>query len=359
MLENELHEGIDAPVNIVSNQAGFPLDRVPYDPELDPGARNAIETCLAVQPGERLTLLVDEATTDIGASLWCAARATGADLQYFLLESEGTRPLTDCPRSILAAVAASDVVVGCFQPQPGEIRSRVELIELIEYQRIRYAHMVWISPAIMRQAMRADYRVIDALSSRVLDIVRTSDRITVKSPAGTDIEATFNPNYTWIKTSGLIDRNYWSNLPGGEVWTAPDSVDGVFVVDGALGDYLCPKYGDISATPVTLEVENGLLRDAHCQNPDLLADFTAYCRQAPNGDRVGEFALGTNIGVTEMIGNLLQDEKVPGVHIAFGNPCASLTGTPWTSPTHIDAISRHTDVWADSTQVMAGGHYLV
>jgi leucyl aminopeptidase (aminopeptidase T) len=143
------------------------------------------------------------------------------------------------------------------------------------------------------------------------------------------------------------------------VWTAPASVNGTFVVDGAVGDYLCPKYGDISATPLTIEVEDGLLRDARCDNATLLSDFREYCARVTNGNRVGEFALGTNIGITRMIGNLLQDEKVPGVHIAFGNPCASLTGTPWTCTTHIDAISRNTDVWVDGARIMAGGKYLI
>lgn len=332
---------------------------IPFDPELAPGARNAVETCLAVQPGERLTLIVDRATSEIGASLWDAAERAGAILQSFTLEDEEVRPLVVCPPKILDAVRRSDVVIGCFHPWDGEIRSRVQLIEVIEERRIRYAHMVWISPVIMRQAMRADYHAIDALSRRVLERVRISERIVVKSPAGTDIEATFNPEYTWIKTSGLIDPTYWSNLPGGEVWTAPESVNGVFVVDGSVGDYLCPKYGDISATPLTIEVEDGVLRDAHCENPDLLADFMEYCHRVNNGDRVGEFALGTNIGITQMIGNLLQDEKVPGVHIAFGNPCAQLTGTPWTCTTHIDAISRNTDVWADGRPIMAGANYLV
>ena len=63
--------------------------------------------------------------------------------------------------------------------------------------------------------------------------------------------------------------------------------------------------------------------------------------------------MGTNIGITRMIGNLLQDEKVPGVHIAFGNPYGSQTGATWTCPTHIDAITRHCDVWAGSEQIMA------
>jgi leucyl aminopeptidase (aminopeptidase T) len=143
------------------------------------------------------------------------------------------------------------------------------------------------------------------------------------------------------------------------VWTAPENVNGVFVVDGAVGDYLCPKYGDISDAPLTIEIEDGYLRDAGCANAELLADFVEYCARVANGNRVGEFALGTNIGITGMIGNLLQDEKVPGVHIAFGNPCASLTGTPWTCTTHIDAISRNTDVWADGAQIMAAGQYLI
>jgi leucyl aminopeptidase (aminopeptidase T) len=181
----------------------------------------------------------------------------------------------------------------------------------------------------------------------------------VRTAAGTDLRARFSPDYQWIKTSGLISPRIWSNLPAGEVFTTPTTVDGLFVVDGTVGDYLCPKYGDLSAHPLMLEIDAGRLRDAHCANDELLRDFWAYCHTEPNGDRVGEFALGTNIAVERMIGNLLQDEKVPGVHIAFGNPYGSQTGAPWTCGSHIDAITRACDVWADGTQVMAAGRFLV
>jgi len=183
--------------------------------------------------------------------------------------------------------------------------------------------------------------------------------VTVKSRAGTDIEARFHAEWTWVKTSGLINPDYWSNLPAGEVFTTPATVNGVFGVDGAIGDYLCPKYGDLSETPLRLEIVDGRLRDVQCQRADLRADFTAYCRTMEHSERVGEFALGTNIGVTQMIGNLLQDEKVPGVHIAFGNPYGSQTGADWTCTTHIDAITRDCDVWAGREQIMAGGRFLV
>jgi hypothetical protein len=63
------------------------------------------------------------------------------------------------------------------------------------------------------------------------------------------------------------------------------------------------------------------------------------------GDRVGELAFGTNLGLREMIGVLLQDEKVPGVHLAFGDPYGSQTHADWKSKTHVDVLTRGCDVW--------------
>ena len=41
-----------------------------------------------------------------------------------------------------------------------------------------------------------------------------------------------------------------------------------------------------------------------------------------------------------MIGVLLQDEKVPGVHLAFGDPYGSQTNADWKSCTHVDVLTR-------------------
>ena len=339
--------------------APAPLGDVPLNQEYVSGARNAVRTCLAVQPGEAVTLLTDDATRPVAASLLHALDEVEAETNVLVLEDLAPRPLRHMPDAALGRVSGSSVTIACIQPQEGEIGSRRELIEMIERERIRYAHMVWINDEIMRQGMRADYHAVDALSERVLAYLRPARSVVVRSAAGTDLHARLDPALLWIKTSGLISREYWSNLPAGEVFTTPATVDGVFVVNGAVGDYLCPKYGDLSATPLTLEIADGRLRAVHCDNDELLRDFTAYCADEENGDRVGEFALGTNIAVERMIGNLLQDEKVPGVHIAFGNPYGSQTGARWTCLSHIDAITRDCDVWADGRQIMAGGHFLV
>ena len=336
-----------------------PLAAVPLNPEYAAGAHNAVRTCLAVQPGEVVTVVTDERTLEVAASLLHALHEVAANPRALVLEELAPRPLRHMPPAVLRHVATSAVAIACVQPQEGEIASRRELVELVEDRRIRYAHMVWINGEIMRQGMRADYHAVDALSERVLAYLRPAGSVVVRSAAGTELRARFDPTMQWVKTSGLISPEYWSNLPAGEVFTTPVTVDGVFVVDGAVGDYLCPKYGDLAAHPLTLEIAGGRLRGARCANAALLRDFLAYCGAEENGDRVGEFALGTNVAVKRMIGNLLQDEKVPGVHIAFGNPYGSQTGARWSCTSHVDAITRDCDVWADGRQIMAGGRYLV
>jgi leucyl aminopeptidase (aminopeptidase T) len=74
--------------------------------------------------------------------------------------------------------------------------------------------------------------------------------------------------------------------------------------------------------------------------------------------RIGEFAVGTNEFLGRLIGNLLQDEKYPGVHVAFGNPYARYTGATWESPVHVDVVMERTSVWVDDRQIMADGQFI-
>ena len=143
------------------------------------------------------------------------------------------------------------------------------------------------------------------------------------------------------------------------MFTTPLSVDGTFVCDGTAGDYFNAKYGILEQTPLVLEIRGGRLVSARCVRAVLESDFWRYCHTDENSDRVGELAFGTNLGVREMIGILLQDEKVPGVHLAFGDPYGSQTNANWKSCTHVDVLTRACDVWIDDEQVIAAGQYLL
>ena len=110
---------------------------------------------------------------------------------------------------------------------------------------------------------------------------------------------------------------------------------------------------------ILLEIEENRIRDLQCDNQELLEEFRAYTSTDENSNRVGEFAVGTNTACTHVIGNILQDEKIPGIHIAFGHPYSEHTGAKWVSKTHIDCVGRDFDIWFDDDKVMEGGKFLV
>jgi aminopeptidase len=329
------------------------------DAELVPGARNALRVCLRLKPEERITIITDEATAEIAAALQAEVEEIGAEHGVFLLEHHAHRPLKFMPEAVLDDLATSQVSIFAAHTQPGELGSRIQMTSVVNNYQIRHGHMVNINRQIMLEGMRADFLAVDALSQSLIERARAARRIQCRTPHGTDFEAELSPNLKWLKTSGIITAEKWGNLPGGEIFTSPKNCNGVFVVDGVVGDYLCERYGDLNDTPLTIEVENGRIRALKSENRELRDDFRLYTSTDENSNRVGEFAIGTNTACTHVIGNILQDEKIPGVHIAFGHPYAEHTGANWFSKTHIDCVGRDFDIWFDGEQVMRAGRFLI
>jgi leucyl aminopeptidase (aminopeptidase T) len=335
------------------------LAGVPFDREFTPGARNAVVNCLRVEPDEKVTLITDEACLPIGAALAEELERRGARFEAFILERLARRPLEGMPRAVLEDMETSTASIFAVKAQTNELGSRMQMTDVVNRRRMRHAHMVNIEPRIMLEGMRADFEAVDRISTAVWRMASAAREIRAVNPAGTDVVARFSPELKWLKTSGIISPHKWGNLPGGETFTTPAWIEGTFVVDGVVGDYLCEKYGDLGGTPLTLRVENSRLAGARCDNRELEAEFLAYCHTDENSDRVGEFAIGTNIGVRDVIGNILQDEKIPGIHIAFGNPYGAHTGADWYSATHIDVVGRRFDIWIDGLQIMRNGEFLL
>jgi aminopeptidase len=335
------------------------LNQMAFDPQLTPGARNAVRVCLRVQASEKVTVITDEVSLEIGAALVRELEEVGCRYQTWVLEDVAVRPLTDLPLPIAEDLESSQVSIFAVQAQTNELKSRMQMTDVVNRRKIRHAHMVNINKRIMLEGMRADFQKVDRLSVKVLETVRKAKQIRAKTPAGTDLVADLNPNYRWVKTSGIISPEKWGNLPGGEVFTTPGEVNGTFVIDGVVGDYLCAKFGDLKSNPLTIQVKGNRVIAAHSANKELKDDFWAYTHTDENSNRVGEFAIGTNIELKDVIGEILQDEKYPGIHIAFGNPYGAHTGAEWYSSTHIDVVGRNFDIWVDGEQIMRGGQFLI
>ena len=339
------------------------LLEIAFPADFTPGAHGAVATCLRIQPSEKVTLITDQATIQIAASIARELQSLGCPWNGFVLEELAPRPLTGMSAEILADMETSQVSIFAVQVQQNELLSRRQMTDVVNRRRMRHAHMVNITPQIMLEGMRADYLAVDRLSKRVLDRATRATAVRATTAAGTEIRAELNRDYKWIKTSGIISPDKWGNLPGGEVFTAPGEVSGIFVVDGVVGDYLCQRYGSLASSPLTITIAKNRIVACTSSNSQLEDEFWEYTHRDENSDRVGEFAIGTNIGVKHVIGNILQDEKFPGIHIAFGDPYGTHTGASWSSSTHIDVVGLGFNIWLESPdgeeQIMREGQFLI
>lgn len=324
------------------------------------GAENAAH-CMAVHPGDRVFIITDDARMDIAPYVADACAAAGGDVIVRRLEEYGTRPITNLPDALRRDLDAAHPTVTYFiaTTPPGELGLRMPLRQhLVEDLKVRHGHMVGITPDLMADGMCADYDAIYRRTMQVYDIVKTARTIHVTSAKGTDVTATFSPNLKWYPCHGRYDTpGAFGNLPEGEVFTSPETLEGRLVVD-ALGDFFGPKYG-VLRSPVTFVVAHSELSDITGSNATLVEELRQHFWNAPNGRRPGEFAIGTLEGLTRLTGNILQDEKMPGLHVAFGDPLGHFTGAIWTSPVHVDVVPSRCTITVDGREIMRDGVFVI
>src|ERR1700721_4814346 len=162
---------------------------IPFDPEYSTGAFNAVNVCLRVQPSEQVCVITDVATTEIAASMVHELEKLRAPYHAWVLEDMAERPLSDLPRAILDALETSQGSFFAVRVQAHELRSRIQMTDVVNRRKIRHAHMVNINRQIMLEGMRADFQRVDRLSQKVIEMVRKASRIRAKTAAGTDLAA--------------------------------------------------------------------------------------------------------------------------------------------------------------------------
>ncbi len=329
--------------------------------EMKSGARNAVRNCMAVTAADRVLVLTDDETSGIGRVLYDAAVATGAQAALHRLEEYGPRPITALPDSLAEELRAFRPTVTYYAAasKPGELSFRMAFrVFVLDELHVRHAHMPGVTYRLMVEGMKADYQTISAVTHRVYDLVRVAHTIRVTTPDGTNLTAEFDPNLRWIPSAGIYSKaGQWGNLPEGETFTCPQTVNGAMVVH-LLGDYFSGKYGVLKHA-ITIQIQDGRAVSVRSEGEDqsIAEELSAYLDSDPNGRRAGEFAIGTNVGLTALTDNLLQDEKIPGLHIAFGNPYPAETGAAWTSKVHVDVIATHCTILVDGRTLMRDGQF--
>ena len=173
------------------------------------------------------------------------------------------------------------------------------------------------------------WRRFSVRQQKIVDWLKGKKRVHV---TGLDTDLTLN-----IEGRKFINCDGKNNMPDGEVFTGPveDSMQGnVYFSYPAI-------YDDREVTGVRLWFENGKVVRASAEKNE---QFLLKTLDTDDGARyVGEFAIGTNEGITRFTRQILFDEKINGsFHMALG------TGFPETGSCNESAI--HWDMVCDLRQ---------
>ncbi len=346
--------------SIVTNGSDVEIQKLSFAERMRLGAENAVR-CMGVTEGDRVVILTDYQRENIARLVADAVIARHADVSVRFLEHYGARPLTVFSDELRQDLinARPTVTYYIATAQPGEIAFRIPLLPfLVNELKVRHGHMIGIDDTLMTEGMCADYDEVFSLTNRIYEVVRHARRIHVTSSKGSHVTATFHEDWKWIPCHGRYhQQGQWGNLPEGEVFTAPATVDGVLVCD-VLGDYFSEKYC-VLEHPLILSIKDGYVTDVRSENEAVAQEVRDYLFSVPNGNRAGEFAIGTLTSLKRLTGNLLQDEKIPGLHVAFGNPYPQFTGADWDASIHVDVIPTHCTIEVDGQLIMRDGEFVI
>jgi aminopeptidase len=182
-----------------------------------------------------------------------------------------------------------------------------------------------------------EWQKLEKEQARIIKHLNKVEHIKV---LGEDTDLTFSvKGRRWINCCGL------NNLPDGEVFTCP-------VEDSVNGDIKFTYPGIYSGNEVEniyFEFKDGEVTNATAdKGEELLKELL----EIENARRLGEFAIGTNYGITKFTKNILFDEKIGGtIHCAIGESI-KIAGGKNLCAIHWDILK---DMKVAGSQIIADG----
>ncbi|QLH80937.1 aminopeptidase [Halosimplex pelagicum] len=303
-------------------------------------AETAVEKCLGLESAESCLVVTDEVCQSVGEALYEVARETTDDAAIVRYRS-GDQFSEEPPTPVTAAMRNADVV---FAPTANSL-SHTQARSAATDAGARVATLPAITETVFETGLNADYDRIADTCEDIFSQVADAEEIRVVTDRGTDITLECGAA-DWYQDTGIVhEPGKMTNLPAGEVFTSPTSGDGIFVVDGTMR-----PHGLLDDTdPIEIDVEAGQV--TAISDPAVREEIESAAEAAGDAAyNLAELGIGTNTGVTELVGSVLLDEKAAGtVHIAVGDDHA--IGGDTEAPIHLDGVIRDPTVYADGDEV--------
>jgi aminopeptidase len=192
------------------------------------------------------------------------------------------------------------------------------------------------------------WRAVSAEQQRFVDWLAGKRKVRVEAP---DVELEME-----ISGRSFVNCDGKKNMPDGEIFTGPVEES----VEGHVRFSYPTVYQGRKVEGVSLRFEKGRVVKATAEKGE---DFLQTTLGIDEGARyVGEFAIGTNKGITKATGNTLFDEKINGsFHMALGAGMPE-TGSKNQSAIHWDMVCSLTDggrIWVDGEKLYENGRFVI
>jgi leucyl aminopeptidase (aminopeptidase T) len=295
-------------------------------------AKNAMIHVMNLKKDDRVLVITDETTKEVGEAFYNAAIESGCLAQTYFLQ-EKNRPITKIPSELNDLIMKYSIVINAFRGIGEETPFRAKLVKSItDTKSIRLGHGPSITKSMLLGPMNIDYKKMIKDAHKMLKYFNNAKEVHIQAPGGTDI--ILNIEDRGFSTDVQITKEpMFANLPCGEIWCGPveTNANGIIICDGSIGDI-----GKVKK-PLKITVKNGKVTNYECEDSDLLKRVEELTSLDEEARIIGEFGIGLNPGA-RLSGVLLEDEKALNTaHIAFGNN-EQMSGGKNKSITHRDFL---------------------
>lgn len=306
--------------------------------DLAQSANHILNDCMSLKKEESVLIVTDDKMPNkISDSLFQSAIENGCDPIIIKMKARslnGEEP----PKVVSNAMLGFDVIIAPTFKSLTHTQARLNASK----KGIRIATLPGITEKMMTSGgITADYNEIEKSAKKIHKLLKNVKTVQIIAANGTDIIFNVNAKKWKIDTGICKNKGCFTNLPGGEIFIAPDDANGVYFIDGSIGHF------GILNSPIEVQVKK---RQAiSFRGIDAEKVVNLLDRAGKNGKNIAELGIGLNPKAS-LIGNALEDEKVKGtVHVAFGDN--STFGGNVKAGIHIDGIIKSADVFFDGRQI--------
>ncbi len=305
--------------------------------------KQAIVGSLRVRKGEKLLLVTDKQKMPIAEALAFWAGKQGAEVTTYLM-TETLRPI-NAPTSIFKTmIEQANVTMYMLDARVAEKPFRGFMVANgAKFGRI--CMMPGITIDMMERLVNIDFSKMDALTRKVIRIIKDCSEVRVTNKLGTDI--TFSvKGRKWENDNGDISKpGKHGNLPAGECYTAP--------VESSFTGRLIVSLIDDKIGRGEMVFKKGVLVSWRGKGIEEIMKGIGSDR---TGRVVGEFGIGTNKGA-RICKNMLEAEKAFGtVHFAIGDSYGLGKNK---SKFHFDALVEKVTLVAGRKTIIENGRYRI